>query len=311
MNILVTGGSGFVGHELLPFLTDENVTSLARNFPKEDSRVNRLEFDLLDLLEGKSIPGQYDVVVHLAAKAHILNETSLDLENEFLNFNHDVTVELVKQMSKKGLRRFVFISSIAVNGAETVGDEVFSEVTAPNPASSYGKSKYAAEKALKKLSKELNFELVIIRPPLVYGNNAPGNFGKLVDLIAKKLPLPFGLVNNQKSYISVTNLADFIALCCKHDKAVGETFVIADDGYISLKILIKEIGKSLGVPIFMLPVPKFLLVLILKILGKGNISIKLLSDLRVDNTKAKTHLGWRPPLTTQNAIGFIRLFKKI
>jgi nucleoside-diphosphate-sugar epimerase len=254
-----------------------------------------------------SIEGSFETVVHLAARAHVLKETSQNPEAEFLKFNRDVTLTLAKQMAEKGMKRFVFISSIGVNGAETIGNECFSEQSQPKPTTLYGKSKYAAEVELKKLCLELGFELVIIRPPLVYGNDAPGNFGKLVGLVGKKLPLPFGMVNNNKSYVSVTNLADFIVLCCTHKKAAGETFLVADDDFISTKNLIKEIGKAINVSVVMLPIPKSILTFLLDVIGKQSMAVQLLSDLKVDNTKAKNLLGWKPIETTKQSLNRITL----
>ncbi len=305
MNILVTGASGFVGSALLSHMSAYEVTALARTPIKTEQNIKWVSFDLEELLSGQSIPGEYDTVVHLAARAHILRETSCDPLAEFLKFNRDVTIELAKQMFHRGMKRFVFISSVGVNGAKTEKDEIFCHSTPPRPTTDYGKSKLAAEDELKALSQELGFELVIIRPPLVYGDNAPGNFGKLKSLVGKKLPLPFGLVKNRKSYISRANLIHFIELCCSHPNAAGQTFLISDDDSISTRALIVELAKGLNVSSILIPFPPIVLYALLYCIGKKGMAIQLLSDLRIDNSHAKKTLNWEPLESTLEALNNI------
>ncbi|WP_432462981.1 NAD-dependent epimerase/dehydratase family protein [Agarivorans sp. QJM3NY_33] len=302
MNTLVTGASGFIGRTLLSQLSNEKVTGLARGPKACSSAVNWVSFDLEELLEGKTIHGEYDTVVHLAARAHILNDKSKKPLEDFLRFNKDVSLELAKQMFHKGMKRFVFVSSIGVNGSKTRKGEIFSEDSIPMPVTDYGKSKFEAENGLRILSEELGFELVVIRPPLVYGKGAPGNFGQLIKLMRTRLPLPFGYVYNRKSFVSVNNLANFIAICCKHPNASNKTFLIADDGTISTRDLLVELSDN---KTLLLPVPSFILHSFLCCLGRKKMSTQLLSDLVIDNSYAKQELDWKPLETTKEALNKI------
>ncbi|EJL6723892.1 NAD-dependent epimerase/dehydratase family protein [Vibrio alginolyticus] len=304
MTILVTGATGFIGRALISRLAKDKVTGLARSLKPCSKSVNWVQFDLENILDSKEIPGKYETVVHLAARAHILNETSDDPLAEFLRFNRDVSIELARQMFYQGMKRFVFISSIGVNGAKTEKGDVFNESSTPRPETDYGKSKLEAELGLKALSEELGFELVIIRPPLVYGEGAPGNFGKLMKLLQIGLPLPFGAVNNKKSYVSVTNLVDFIATCCLHSDAKNQTFLVADDDVTSTKELLVNLSNN---KVVLLPVPSGLLHTILCLVGRKAMSTQLLSDLVIDNTHAKQVLGWQPLESTKDALNSIKI----
>ncbi|ELF6473819.1 NAD-dependent epimerase/dehydratase family protein [Vibrio vulnificus] len=304
MTILVTGASGFIGRALVSLLAKKQVTGLARGAKSCSEPVDWVSFNLEDILNGKTFPGEYETVVHLAARAHILNETSSDPLSEFLRFNRDVSIALARQMFHQGMKRFVFISSIGVNGAKTEKGEIFNESSTPTPETDYGKSKLEAEQGLKALSDELGFELVIIRPPLVYGEGAPGNFGKLIKLLKTGLPLPFGSVNNKKSYVSVTNLVDFIVTCCTHSDAKNQTFLVADDGVTSTKELLVNLSNGKAV---LLPVPSGLLHSLLCLVGRKAMSTQLLSDLVIDNSHAKQVLNWQPLESTQDALNNIKI----
>jgi nucleoside-diphosphate-sugar epimerase len=216
--------------------------------------------------------------------------------------NKDISLALAKQLAENGLKRFIFVSSIGVNGATTEKESPFTEKSTEKPHSPYALSKYEAEIELTKLAMELNFELVIIRPPLVYGANAPGNFGKLVQIVQKRLPLPFGAINNKRSYVSVTNLASFLVVCATHKKAANQTFLIADGLPISTTVLLKKLMQALRVKSFLLPLPSSLIRLFLSIIGKKSMAVQLLDNLEVDNSKASTQLGWSPVETMDEAL---------
>ena len=283
--MLITGGSGFIGHELVKRFDNSNVTVLSRT---ENSKFKTINNSLEDFLEKKCIHQQYDIAIHLAGLAH--DDYDLD---ELRKINVESTIALAKQLAENGLRRFVFISSIGVNGNKT-SNLPFTELSTPNPHVDYAVSKYEAEIELTKLSKKFGFELVIIRPPLVYGENAPGNFKSLYHLITRGIPLPFGLANNSRSFISVSNLSDFIALTATHSKAAGELFLISDDQNISTKTLIKTIWKAKNINSFLIPVPTFIFKVLFKLLGRSSMAIQLFDNLEVDNSKAKALLGWAP-----------------
>lgn len=294
MKILVTGGTGFIGAELLPILYEHNVVSLTR------SKVTNARFinaSLEDFFSQVIINEKFDVAIHLAGLAHD-NSKSL---SDFRLVNRDATIALAKQLADNGMGRFIFISSIGVNGNCT-SDEIFSEESPINPPAEYALSKYEAEVELKKLSLQMGFELVIIRPPLVYGIDAPGNFAKLIKLAVTKIPLPFALVNNSRSYISVKNLCDFIKLSITHPNAANELFLVSDDKNHSTKELIEEIWSAKSIKSFMFPVPVFVFRFLLKILGKSNISTQLFDNLEIDSSKAKNLLSWKAKFNLSNTL---------
>ncbi|WP_282114499.1 NAD-dependent epimerase/dehydratase family protein [Pseudoalteromonas arctica] len=285
MNILITGSTGFIGKELLKKFDHESITVFSRNVKSDFKTLN---YSLEDLLVKKCINQQFDVAIHLAGLAHN-NYVLQDLRK----INVESTLALAKQLADNGLKRFVFISSIGVNGNKT-DKSPFTEFSLPNPHADYAVSKYEAEIELTKLSKKLGFELVIIRPPLVYGSSAPGNFKSLYSLITKGIPLPFGLVNNSRSFISVSNLCDFIALSSMHPSAAGELFLISDDDNISTKTLVKTIWQAKNINSLLIPVPTFIFKALFKVLGRSSMAIQLFDNLEVDNAKAKKLLGWLP-----------------
>lgn len=288
MKLLITGATGFIGKELVKKLDVDNITILSR---KTNSSFNTINYSLEDLLVKKCINEQYDVAVHLAGLAH--NDYSL---NELRKINVESTLALARQLAVNGLKRFVFVSSIGVNGNKTIGS-AFNEESIPQPHADYAVSKYEAELELTRLSKELDFELVIIRPPLVYGENAPGNFKRLYNITKRGIPLPLGLANNSRSFISVSNLCDFIALTTTHPKAAGELFLVADDEHVSTKKLIETIWEAKSIRSFLIPIPIFIFKLLFKLSGRSSMAIQLFDNLKVDNAKAKTLLGWHPKQT--------------
>ncbi len=294
MEILVTGANGFIGSTLIECLKPSNLTVISRSNNNFDKEIKVIMLDLDNLLTGSQIQGKYDVVVHLAGRAHITNDLHLNPLNAFRKINKDVTLLLARQLAVNGMKRFVFISSIAVNGASTQNRSPFTENSKESPHSDSAISKFEAELELKKLAKLMNFELVIIRPPLVYGNNAPGNFGKLVNLVKKQFPIPFGLINNKRSYISVANLTSFIITCLNHPKAANETFLISDGTLISTTGLIQKIKKATGSSSILLPIPKVLLYSLFTLLGRKSMAVQLLDNLEVDCSKSINLLNWSP-----------------
>ena len=283
--ILITGATGFIGKELVKEFDNRSIHILSR---KPNDIFTTLNYSLEDFLVKQCLTDKYDVAIHLAGLAH----DNYDLV-ELRKVNVEATIALAKQLAEKGLKRFIFVSSIGVNGNKTI-DSAFSELSTPSPQADYALSKYEAEIELAKLSKELNFELVIIRPPLVYGINAPGNFKRLYKLASRGIPLPFGLAENSRSLVSVRNLCSLITLCTTHPKAAGELFLVSDDGYISTKKLIQIIWNAERTRSFLFPLPVFIFKMLLKTIGRSSISIQLFDDLQVDNSKAKKLLGWHP-----------------
>jgi nucleoside-diphosphate-sugar epimerase len=285
MNIIITGATGFVGSQLINYFDKSSVTLFSRKSIKNHQTINA---SLEMLLDKKFINKQFDVAIHLAGLAH----KSYSLA-EFRKINVDSTVALARQLAENGLKRFIFVSSIGVNGNRTEG-EPFNELSVVGPHADYAVSKYEAELELAKLSDEFGFELVIIRPPLVYGKNAPGNFKRLYNLAKKGMPLPFGLANNSRSFISVGNLCDLIVLCVTHPKAANELFLASDDVYVSTREIIETIWHAENISSILIQIPVFIFIFIFKIFDRSSLGIQLFDDLEVDNSKAKTLLGWSP-----------------
>lgn len=296
MKILVTGASGFVGRYLVNHLskTDEVIACVRKKSNLLPSSVQQtVSSSFFDL----AIPKDTDVIVHLAGIAHNKNN-SVD---EFKRINVDGTLELARKALESNIKRFIFISSIGVNGNSTHG-KAFTEQDTPNPTNDYTKSKYEAEKALAKLFENTNIDLVIIRPPLIYAHDAPGNFSKLLMLIKLGQFLPFGCTHNQRSFIAIENLVSFITACIYHDTKINETFLIADDEVISTKQLIQCVSSGMGKSMILLPVPTKLLSMLADATGKVSIFEQLYGNLEIDNRKAKKFFNWHPPKHSLNAL---------
>lgn len=296
MKILVTGASGFVGRYLVNDLsrTDEVIACVRQKSNHMPSSVQQtVSSSFFDL----AIPKDTDVIVHLAGIAHNKNN-SVD---EFKKINVDGTLELARKALESNIKRFIFMSSIGVNGNSTHG-KAFTEQDTPNPTNDYTKSKYEAEKALAKLFENTNIDLVIIRPPLIYAHDAPGNFSKLLMLIKLGQFLPFGCTHNQRSFIAIENLVSFITACIYHDTKINETFLIADDEVISTKQLIQCVSSGMGKSMILLPVPTKLLSMLADATGKVSIFEQLYGNLEIDNRKAKKFFNWHPPKHSLNAL---------
>jgi nucleoside-diphosphate-sugar epimerase len=242
-----------------------------------------------------------DVVVHLAARAHVLQEGVADPLAEFRRVNVDGALSLARQSIANGVKRFIFISSIGVNGGFTSG-QAFTENSPEAPHADYAQSKQEAERALKTLAEGSGMELVVIRPPLVYAANAPGNFRRLLKLVASGLPMPFGSVNNRRTMVALPNLVDFINACIQHPAAANETFLVSDSQSISTGEMARLLSQGMGKTTMLLPVPDALMKWTAKLAGKSNLYVQLCCSLEVDNAKARRLLNWQPPLTAQAAL---------
>ena len=296
MKILVTGATGFVGRYLVNGLskTDEVIACVREKSNLLPSSVQQIVGNnFFDIALSKDT----DVIVHLAGIAHNKNN-SVD---EFKKINVDGTLELARKALQANVKRFIFISSIGVNGNSTHG-KAFTEQDTPNPINDYTISKYQAEVALKELFKDTKTDLVIIRPPLIYAHDAPGNFSKLLMLIKLGQFLPFGCTHNQRSFIAIENLVSFITACIYHDTKINETFLIADDEVISTKQLIQCVSSGMGKSMILLPVPTKLLSTLADVTGKVGMFEQLYGNLQIDNRKAKKFFNWHPPKHSLNAL---------
>jgi nucleoside-diphosphate-sugar epimerase len=243
-----------------------------------------------------------EVVIHTAARAHIMKDEVSDPLAEYRKVNVDGTLNLARQASEAGVRRFVFISSIKVNGEQTPLHQPFTPEDAPAPEDAYGISKMEAEQGLRELATETGMEVIIIRSPLVYGLGAKGNFASMTKLVGKGLPLPLGAVHNQRSLVALDNLVDLIITCIEHPSAVNQTFLVSDGEDISTTQLLQGVAQAMGKPSRLIPVPASLLQLAATLLGKKAVSQRLLGSLQVDISHTQKRLDWTPPFSVKQGL---------
>lgn len=300
MRVLITGATGFVGTALT-----EQVSSLYDTIVLIRTQNNALSSKIQQLVTANiseaDLPDNLDVIIHLAGRAHILNEQIIDPLSEFRKVNVEGTLQLARQALDKKVKRFIFMSSIGVNGSVT-SEKAFTEDALPQPHADYAVSKLDAEHELKKLFAGSDTELVIIRPPLVYAAHAPGNFARLLKLVASNLPLPFAGTNNKRSFVALENLVDFIQTCIEHPQAANNTFLVADQTSISTRELVQYLKQGMGKPARFIYIPQSLMKLGAVCIGKSKLYEQLFESLEVDTTKAQKLLGWTAPLSTQQAM---------
>lgn len=304
MNVVITGASGFIGSALGNALqnTDvvEGVVGLVRN-PKDGLRFpTKLVGRLYESGECSGCFNNADVVIHLAGLAHVSTEFSNDPLTEFRRVNVAGTLNVAKAALAAGVRRFIFVSSIGVNGE--LNTAPFTESDQPNPTNAYSQSKWEAEQELLGIASSNSMEMVIIRPPLVYGPNAPGKFGSLVKWVGCGLPLPLGAVDNKRSLVALDNLVDLILTCIVHPNAPNHVFLAGDGEDISTTQLLRSVGQAMGKPSRLIPVPMGLLMFGARLLGKVGVAQNLLGSLQVDISKARNVLGWEPPLSVEDGL---------
>ena len=294
MRVLVTGATGFVGRALCPALKQAGhvVSAAVRNPNAPGIPEGVTEHAIRDIgpeTNWADALSDTDAVIHLAARAHVMNETAA----EFNRVNGEGTARLASATATAGIRRFVYLSTVKVMGERS--DAPFQEADTPRPEDAYGKSKLAGEQALTVAAAGTGLETVILRTPLVYGPGAKGNLLSLLKLCQAAPPLPFAAVNNQRSIIYLGNLIDAICLCLTADKAAGETYFVRDDEDISTPALIRHMAAALGRPARLFPTPEGILRLAGAITGKSKAIFTLLSDLQVNDEKILGQLGWTPP----------------
>ena len=302
MKFLVTGATGFIGRALVQELIRKkfNVSIAIRQRTNLfNDQVKQFIFD--DFSKNPDLSSclkDIDCLIHLASKVHEVGRDNVsDLDN-YKKINTDFTVNLGKQAISAGVKKFIFLSSIGVNGYQS--EKPFLESDIPNPQGPYAISKYEAELGLLDLASNNNLEVVIIRPPLVYGPNAPGNFNTLLRWVLKGVPLPFGLIKNKRSFIALDNLTDFIIHCINYKDtplACGQVFLVSDGEDVSTSQFLRKVSKAVRSKTILLPIPVNTLQFILRVIGKGNIAERLFDSLQIDNSKAKELLNWQPIIT--------------
>ncbi|WP_447738147.1 NAD-dependent epimerase/dehydratase family protein [Aeromonas veronii] len=306
--LLLTGTTGFIGGALLQNIiqkTEFEIRTYGRRKPVMSAEgVHRIISHCIGPIAGnvdytKALEG-IEVVIHCAAIAH-LHKDATDRQGEFNLVNCDATIKLARQAAENGVKRFIFISSIGINGGHNQ-QRPFRFDDIAQPWDSYTKSKYLAELALRKLSSETGLEIVIIRPPLIYGPNAPGNFGKLLQAVYSGYWLPLGSINNKRSFVALDNLIDLIITCIEHPKAANQTFLVSDDQDISTTELLTMMYHAAGKSPHLLPIPMSWLRIVGRVTGKQAIIERLCGDLQVDINHTKDILGWTPPISIEDAI---------
>lgn len=313
MKIAITGATGFVGRHLIDLLITKKISN------EKFVIIGRSKVDLSHSVFFKCAidkKGDYNkaleavtVVVHCAARVHIMNDKSKDPLNEFREVNFYGTLNLAQQAAAKGVKRFIFLSSIKVNGESTTGKAPFTAFVNPAAEDPYGISKSEAEQQLLELGKKTGMEIVIIRPPLVYGEGVKANFASLMRFVDKGLPLPFRAIkSNNRSLVSVYNLVDLIKVCIEHPKAANQVFLASDDHDLSTAEMVALMAKVQNKKNFALPVPVWCFKLAGKLLNKNDVVDRLTGSLQLDITHTKNTLGWQPPYSVKH--GFKLAAKK-
>lgn len=306
-HILVTGYSGFVGRLLCKELKNTHQLHLLGRKDSDCGVVFRSNIDSSANFS-EALTG-VDCVIHSAARVHVMNDDSIDPLAEFKAVNTYGTLNLANQAMQAGVKRFIFISSIKVNGESTTGSLPFNATDYPAPEDPYGISKAEAEQQLLELGKQSGMEIVIIRPPLVYGEGVKANFASLMKLVGKGLPLPFRLIkNNKRSLVSVYNLVDLIKVCIDHPNAANQIFLASDDHDLSTAEMVALIAKVQNKRNLALPLPVWCFKLAGKLLGKQAVIDRLTGSLQLDITHTKNILNWTPPYSVEH--GFKLAVKK-
>ena len=305
MNILLTGASGFLGQRLasmIELVSEYNLTSVFRSdvLSVKGKRIYVSEID--GNTDWRSALKDKDLVIHAAARVHVTKKEVSDALTEYRRVNVEGTLNLAKQAALACVKRFIFISSIKVNGEQTFPGRPFTECDKPAPEGPYGISKFEAEQGLLQISEETGLEVVIIRPPLVYGPSAKGNFSTMVEAVQSSLPLPLGAINNKRSLVSLDNLADLVLTCISHTEAANQIFMASDGRDLSTTELLEGVAKASGASSRLIPVPPIVLIVVASLLGKRAIAQRLLGSLQVDSSKARDLLGWTPPLSVEEGL---------
>lgn len=305
MNILVTGANGFVGKLLCAELLTHgyDVSAFMRSKVVSIKNVKRTIIGAIDSgTNWSDALHEVDIVIHLAARVHVMNDTASDPLAEFRKVNVEGTLNLARHAATSGVKRLIFISSVKVNGESTNLGSPFTEQNIANPQDAYSVSKFEAEQSLLELAKQTGMEVVIIRPPLVYGNGVKANFASMMRAVKCGITLPFGSINNKRSFVSVQNLVSLIVRCIEHPAAANQVFLVSDGWDLSTTELLRECANALGVQSRLIPVPQNLIALGAYLLGKTDVAQRLCGNLQVDISKARTLLGWEPPFSVKEGL---------
>lgn len=302
MKFAVVGAGGFIGRRLVDRLARDGhavvpVVRTPRGLPGERPVADLCAADWPSLLAG------VDVVVHLAARVHQMEETCQDPLAEYRRVNRDGALCVAEAAAREGVKRFVFVSSIKVNGEETAPGRPFRADDEPRPRDPYGVSKLEAERALYALAERTGLDVTVVRPPLVYGPGVGGNFRTMVKWLRRGVPLPLGGArDNRRSLVALDNLVDLLALAATHPAAASQVFLVSDDEDVSTAELLRRLAAAIGAPGRLVSVPAGLIVTVARLAGKGAAAARLFGNLEVDISKTRDKLGWRPPLSVADGL---------
>ncbi len=306
--ILVTGATGFVGGELIRRLCadpafDDVVAAVRQRGASWPEGVKQLLVgDLLSTTDWSSALQGLDALVHCAARVHVMQDDAIDPLEAYRLVKVKGTLNLARQAAAAGVRRFVFVSSIKVNGEATFTDQPFTADDVPAPLDPYGVSKMEAEQGLRELEAQTGMGVVIVRPPLVYGPGVKANFASMMRWLERGVPLPLGAIHNARSMVALSNLVDLLVTCLKHPAAAGQTFLVSDEEDVSTTELLRRTAQAMGKKALLLPVPAYLLESGAVLLGKRAVAQRLCGSLQVDIEKTRRLLGWNPPLTLNQGL---------
>lgn len=302
MRFIVTGANGFVGRAVFAALR-ERIGASAIGTTRREAGPDHLPVgDLGPATDWRAALNGGDVVIHTAARVHMMKETSPTAHEEYVRSNVEGTLALARQAVESGVRRFVFVSSIKVNGEGTTPGQSYSATDVPDPHGDYAQSKAMAEERLRDLAAQTGLELVIIRPPLVYGPGVGANFAAMMRWVARGIPLPLGQVDNRRSMVAIDNLVDLIVTSAIHPLAPGHVFLVSDGQDLSTSDLLRRLGNALERPARLLPVPPALLLLGASLLGRGAVARRLLGSLQVDIEPTRRILQWTPPVSVDEGL---------
>ena len=304
--VLVTGGQGLVGNALAFRILDQGLkvrVSTRQKLAPIDLRLQCVRTtDLSSSTNWLTALQRIDVVVHCAARVHVMHDTEVDPLAAFRAVNVAGTLELARQAVAVGVKRFVFISSVKVNGESTLPAQPFTAGDVPAPLDAYGVSKMEAEQGLRELAAKTGIEVVIIRPPLVYGPGVKANFASMMRWLQRGIPLPLGAIHNQRSLVALDNLVGLIVTCLTHPAAANQTFLVSDGEDVSTTELLRRMGRAMNCPARLIPLPAGILKLAAALVGKRDMAQRLCGSLQVDIEKTRTLLGWTPPLTLDQGL---------
>lgn len=298
--ILITGATGFIGRSLVPALLSEGhdvrcaVLQLDSTLQAEQIVINNLEVhtDWTDALRN------VEIVIHLAARVHIMKEYATSSLDEYCKINSIATKNFVEQAVQNNVKRFIFLSTIKVHGEFSQNNLPFSEDCRTQPEDPYAKSKLYAEQFIQEICQNTRMEFVILRPPLVYGPYVKANFLRILQLVDKKWPLPFGSIYNKRTFIYIDNLVSAISAVVSEPSAANQVYLVADDCSWSLTQLVQTLSRKMNTKLFLIPIPVQILIFLFKLCGLKNINTRLFSSLEVSNEKIKSQLGWTPPVSS-------------